>query len=305
MGMGTLKYTDLFAPLEKEALLVNLSDARRLFLEAVEDLHPLCHSVARELFEKKRINAEVRRGKQHGSFCKCLSPRQAPYISVNFRGTIRDLMELAHELGHGIHYMLSSKQSFLNFRIPPLLAETASTFFEILLGRHLMKKEEFRVNHKAIAACRMDRILLTVFRQNVLTRFEQNLHNLRRNGPVSEEEISGLWWDENRRLFGEDVQIPPHYHLGWAYIPHPVHRPFYCYSYVFGNLLSIILHEDYLEQGEGFFERIIQLLSSGSSRAPLELLADIGLYPNEQAFWERAFQYVAPWIDSLDLQEEE
>jgi oligoendopeptidase F len=304
LGIGTLKFTDLYAPLEKEAFLVSFSDARRLVLEAVEDLHPLWRSVARELFEKKRIDAEVRRGKQSGSFCKCLSPSEAPYISLNFRGTIRDLMELAHELGHGMHYRLSSGQSFLNFRIPPIFAETASTFFEIHLSRHLMEKEDFLVYHKAIAACRVDRILLTVFRQNVLTRFEQRLHNLRRNGLISEEKICGIWWDENRRLCGDDLHMPSGYRWGWAYIPHLVHRPFYCYSYIFGNLLSLILHEDYLEQGEGSFEKIIQLLNSGSSKAPMELLTEIGLNPGEEAFWERAFHYVARWIEWLDVHEE-
>jgi oligoendopeptidase F len=151
----------------------------------------------------------------------------------------------------------------------------------------------------------MDRILLTVFRQNVLTRFEESLHNLRSNGPVGGEEIGELWWDENTRLFGEDVQVPSHYRWGWAYVPHLVHRPFYCYNYIFGNLLSLILHKNYQEQGEGFVEKIIQLLNTGSSRGPLELLADIGLHPDDEAFWKRAFQYVARWIDSLDMHEEE
>ena len=298
LGLEKLKHTDIFAPLKEDNLLVSFSDAAKLILEAAENLHPFFYSCVREIFTNSRIDAGVRAGKQNGAFCKSLAPSLESYISMSYAGNISDLMILAHELGHGIHYMLCSEQSYVNFDPPPILAEAASTFMEMAVIDHLMKKKGYRKLRPALLALQIEGIMTTVFRQNVLTRFEQAIHNKCRDHVLSAREICRLWWDENRRFYGEEVEMEPGYRWGWTYIPHFFHRPFYCYSYIFGNLLSIMLFQDYREKGDGFLETIIDLLKAGSSRAPMELIKEMGLDVENKACWEPAFQYMEDLINS-------
>ena len=146
----------------------------------------------------------------------------------------------------------------------------------------------------------MDGIITTVYRQNVLTRFEQAIHRQRQNQLLSTEEICRLWWDENERLYAEDVEMIPEYRWGWAHIPHFIHHPFYCYSYIFGNLLAIVLYQNLQDKGEDFLEGIMDLLSTGSSQSPAEMFARLGLDPGQKFLWEQAFRYVEELIDALE-----
>jgi oligoendopeptidase F len=305
MGLERLKTTDLLAPLSPNTPRVEFARAVQLLMEALEGDHPRLHAIARSAFEEKWIDAEPRPGKQAGAFCKSLVPSLHPYISINYAGTLNDLMTLAHELGHFIHYRLASQQSYLNFDPPPVLAEAASTFMEFMITDHLMKKQEFRPHVPNLLASRMEGILTTIFRQTVITRFEQAIHTLRKDHLLSEEEICRLWWEENERLYKEDVEMPPAYQWGWAYVHHLIHRPFYCYSYIFGNLLSTILFQNYLERGRSFLDKIIRLFSAGASKAPLEILEEVDLDPRPASFWEPAFQYGGRLIDALEMSEKD
>ena len=297
LGLGKLKITDIFAPLKEDNFLVSFSDAMKLILEAAENLHPVFHSFVREIFTNNRIDAGVRAGKQNGAFCKSMAPSLHPYISMSYAGDISDLMTLAHEVGHGIHYRFCSEQSYLNFDPPSILTEAASTFMEMVVIEHLMKKKDYQKLRPALLALQIEGIMTTVFRQNVLTRFEQAIHNKRRDHLLSAREICGLWWDENYRFYGEEVEMTDGYRWGWTYIPHFFHRPFYCYSYIFGNLLSIMLFQNYQEKGDGFLETIIDLFKTGSSRAPIEMIKDMGL-DIENMCWEPALHYIEDLIDS-------
>lgn len=299
LGIKRLKTTDLMAPLKKEALHVDFPRARQLLLEAMGEFHPLFHSIVQEIFKKRWIDAEARKTKQYGAFCKCFSPAQQPYVSISYTGSLHDLMTLTHEMGHGMHYKLASKQSYLNFNPPNVLAETAATFSEIILAEHLMIDEEFHEHLPGILASKIEGFITTIFRQNVLTRFEQAIHRSRMNHPLSTEEICRIWLDENHRLYGKDVEMMSDYRWGWAYIPHIIHRPFYCYSYIFGNLLSIILFQNYEERGAGFLDEITHLFSSGASEAPLDMLSDLGFNPRDKSFWRQAFSYINRLIDAL------
>lgn len=298
LGLGKLKITDIFAPLKEDNHLVSFSDATKIILEAAEDLHPVFHSFVREIFKGNRIDAGVRAGKQKGAFCKSMAPSMHPYISMSYAGDISDLMTLAHELGHGIHYRLCSEQSYMNFDPPPILAETASTFMEIAVIKYLMKKKGYKKLRPALLALQIEGILTTVFRQNVLTRFEQGIHKKCRDHFLSAQEICQIWWDENNRFYGEEVEMIDGYRWGWSYIPHFFHRPFYCYSYIFGNLLSIMLFQNYQEKGGGFLDTIIDLLKTGSSRAPMEMIKDMGLDIGKRSCWMPAFKYMEDLIDS-------
>jgi oligoendopeptidase F len=303
LGVKRLKLTDIFAPLKKERVELSFSRAKKILLNAMKDLHPLFHGIACEVFEKGLIDAEVRDGKQDGAFCKCFAPSQNPYISVHFTGNIKDLLTLAHELGHAIHYRLAAKQSYLNFYPAPVLAETASIFAELIVAHHLKGEEASRIDRSTLISSQIEGILLNVFRQNVLTRFELAVHSLRQHQVITEEEICQLWSQENLRLYGEEVTMIPAYRWGWAYIPHFFHRPFYCYSYIFGSLLSIVLFQNYQDKGSDFLEGIIALLSAGSSRRPLDMLEEMGLDPSQEGFWNQAFRYIGGLINSLEMSE--
>jgi oligoendopeptidase F len=300
LGLEKLKNTDLLAPLDDEGTQIPFSKAREFILEAMEALHPSFHAIVSECFEKEWIDAELGKGKRGGAFCNCFAPSQHPFVLMNYSGNLRDVAILAHELGHGIHYGLASRQSFLNFDPSPILAETASTFNEIVLIQHLLKREDLRAQASTLLSSHLDGIILTIYRQNVLTRFERAIHRQREYQLMRAEKICQLWWEENERLYGENVEMIPAYRWGWAYVPHFIHHPFYCYSYIFGNLLAIILYQNLQDQGEGFLERIMDLLSVGSSQSPVEMLAPLGLDPGQKSFWEQPFRYVEGLIDALE-----
>ena len=300
LDLDKLDTADLWAPLNAEGMRIPFSQARGFVLGAMESFHPLFYTIAHEFFEKDWIDAESRKGKRSGALCRCFAPSQHPFVLMNYTGNLRDVAILAHELGHGIHYQLASKQSFLGFDPSPVLAETASTFSEILLIQHLLKSKASETQTPALLLSHLDGIMVTVYRQNVLTRFEQTIHRGRQNQLLSTEEICQLWWEENERLYGEEVDMIPAYRWGWAHVPHFIHHPFYCYSYIFGNLLAIVLYQHFQDMGEDFSEKIIGLFTTGASQTPVEMLAQLGLDPAQKSLWEQAFRYVGNLIDALE-----
>jgi oligoendopeptidase F len=300
LGLDKLKNFDLWAPLHGGGTQIPFSKAQGFVLGAMETFHPSFHAMAQEFFEKNWVDAESRKGKRSGAFCRCFAPSLHPFVLMNYSGNLRDVAVLAHELGHGIHYRLASRQSFLRFDPSPILAETASTFSEILLIQHLLKSEELYAHVPALLSSHLDGIMVTVYRQNVLTRFEQAIHRQRHNQLLSTEDLCQLWWDENERLYGEDVEMIPDYRWGWAHVPHFIHHPFYCYSYIFGNLLAIALYQNLENKGENFLQKVIRLFSTGASQTPMEMLTQLGLHAEQKSFWFQAFHYVEGLIDALE-----
>jgi len=297
LGLKRLKTFDMSAPIGSAQSMMRISMARKYILDAAADFHPLFHSAASSFFENGWIDTKMRQGKLDGAFCLCFGPGQHPTISMNYAGRLRDALVLAHELGHGIHYRLARKQTYFNFRPPPILEEAASTFMEILLVRHLLEKRTGEVDPGALMAAHLDGIVTTVSRQNVITRFEQSLYRARQDHYLDAEEICGFWRDENAVLFGKNVDMTPPDRWGWAGVPHIFHRPFYCYAYVFGNLLAMALYREWEGGGTAAVEDIIRLLSSGGAEAPVHLLEEMGLTPRKASFWEDAFTYVEDLID--------
>jgi len=300
LGLGKLHYTDQLAPLPGSETRLHFQVARDRILESFQAFDPLFHGYASGFFQEGRIDAEVRPGKQGGGFCRCYGPLQPPYILMHFTGTIRDLTTLAHELGHGIHHCLASAQSYVNFQPPPILAETASTFFETLAVNHLLGEKVHQDLNLPLLAARIEDAIITVFRQNVLTRFECSFYDQRKAQPLSAEAICGLWIEENERLYGEDLEMDPAYRWGWTVVPHFFHRPFYCFSYVFGFLVSLCLLPLGQEQGKGFSRRLARFLEAGASRSPMELLLELGVDPSQNASWENGFQVIERWIDDFE-----
>ncbi len=301
LGLERLKNTDVYAPIESVAESISFAQAQDLIVTAFGRFNEQFAAIALEFFQKRWIDAEVRAGKRGGAFCAALSPEHHPYILCSYTGTGRDVATIAHELGHGIHYSLARRQKLLNYDAPLVLAETASVFAEIVLTRHLLAEAKDQATRRAILCDVLQDIYGTVFRQTALTRFEIAAHAKRQEGILSPDEIGNLWWNEQAKLFGDSVEMLPISRWGWSYIPHFIHSRFYCYSYSFGELLTLALFQRYLDEGEAFIPTYLQLLESGGSQRPEHALGRLGIDINQPEFWDRGFQVIKGFL--ADLQE--
>jgi oligoendopeptidase F len=299
LGLPRLKTSDVYAPLETAPATVGFADAQAMVLDAFAAFAPDFGRLAGDFFARRWIDAEVRPSKRLGAFCATLGPSSNPFVLLSYTGTPRDVATLAHELGHGIHDRLAARQRPLDYETPLTLAETASTFAEMLLVRTLLAREPRPEVRRSLIAGKLDDTLATVFRQTVLTRFEMAAHARRRHGILEAETLGELWWNENARLFGDAVEMLPAYRWGWSYIPHFIHSRFYCYSYVFGELLVLALYQRWLDEGDAFVPRYLELLAAGGSQSPHVLLGRLGIDVDDPTFWERGFAVVASLIDEL------
>ena len=301
LGVERLKTTDVYAPIEGVAESISFAQAQDLIVTAFGRFNEQFAAIALEFFQKRWIDAEVRAGKRGGAFCAALSPAHHPYILCSYTGTGRDVATIAHELGHGIHYSLARGQKLLNYDAPLVLAETASVFAEIVLTRHLLAEAKDQTTRRAILCDVLQDIYGTVFRQTALTRFEIAAHAKRQEGILSPDDIGNLWWNERAKLFGDSVEMLPISRWGWSYIPHFIHSRFYCYSYSFGELLTLALFQRYLDEGAAFIPTYLQLLESGGSQRPEHALGQLGIDINQPEFWDRGFRVIKGFL--ADLQE--
>jgi len=299
LGLPRIALYDQYAPLGKEARPFRYAQARELILEAFESFDPYFRQLAAEFFAKNWIDAEMRNGKRGGAFCASPSPKLHPYILCNYDDHLRDAMTLAHELGHGLHGCLSRKQNYFNYDTPLTTAETASIFSEMLVFDHLLPTVSDRQAQLALSAARIEDVLATVFRQNVLTRFEELAFAARQDRRLTAEALGNLWLDVNRKYYGDAVEIADGYRWGWSYIPHFIHSRFYCYSYVFGQLLVLALYRMYKEQGKRFVPKYLALLEAGGSDSPQALLRPLGVDIHEREFWRKGFEEIAAMLATL------
>jgi oligoendopeptidase F len=219
---------------------------------------------------------------------------------MNFSGTLRDVATLAHELGHGIHFVLAQEQRLVNYHPPLPLAETASVFGEMLLTSHLLKQNPDRQTKIALLCATIEDIIATTCRQVMLTRFEEKLHHERSNGLVTTERICELWTTENARLFGSDVLMIEPYRWGWSYISHFIHTRFYCYAYTFAELLVLSLFRLYQQQGTAFIPTYRQILASGGSLSPADTVAPAGISLETTQVWQQGYALVGDLIAELE-----
>jgi oligoendopeptidase F len=300
LGVERLAITDLYAPLGGENRRLGFAETRALVLDAFRGFSPVFHDLAAEFFERGWIDAAVRPGKQLGAFCAAYAPAGNPFILTSYAGTMRDVTTVAHELGHGIHDRLAARQRYCNYTPPLPLAETASVFAELVLIRHLLARETRPAVRRQLLCTRIEESIATVFRQNVLTRFELAAHEARREGPLTAATLGELWWRENARLYGRSAEMIPPYRWGWSYIPHFIHSRFYCYAYVFGELVVLGLYERYLAEGDAFVPRYLELLTAGGSAAPDRLLARVGIDIADPGFWARSFRVIEALLGELE-----
>ena len=300
LGLPRLQLHDQYAPVSVTLPSCSFPQARQVVLEAFHAFSPQFAEIAERFFVEAWIDAEVRPGKQGGAFCASPSPLLHPYILCNHTDNLRDAMTLAHELGHGLHGWLSRKQTLFNYDTPLTMAETASVFAEFLIFDNLLSRERDPGIQLALLCGKIEDTCATVFRQTVLTRFEQAAFAARRGGRLTVDGIGEAWLAANRPYYGAAVELPGEYRWGWSYIPHIIHSRFYCYSYVFGELLVLSLYRQYKEEGSVFIPKYIRLLEAGGSDSPEVLLTPLGVNIRDSAFWQKGFDELRGLVERAE-----
>jgi oligoendopeptidase F len=300
LGMERLRNCDVYAPVAEAERTFDFKEARALVVDAYSDYDPQFGSIVDAFFSERRVDVLPRIGKSGGAFAMGISPEVPPFLLLNYTGTLRDLATVAHEAGHGLHFVLSQKQTMLNYHAPLPLAETASVFGEMLLTRRMLDNEFDPIVRKSLLCAKIEDIIATTFRQTVLTRFELHLHNERKHGLLSNDRIADIWLQENGKLFGDSVEMIPAYRWGWSYISHFIHSRFYCYSYTFAELLVLALFQKFREDGVGFKPGYRELLESGGSLSPADTARLAGIDINSGDFWQKGYDFLGGLIEELN-----
>ncbi len=300
-GADRLDYWDRNAPLpDSDDRIIAWDEARRTVLDAYAAFSPDMADVGRRFFDHAWIDAQVRPGKASGAFAHPTVPSAHPYLLLNYQGKTRDVMTLAHELGHGVHQVLAGRQGHLMADTPLTLAETASVFGEMLTFRAMLKQTEDRVARRAMLAGKVEDMLNTVVRQIAFYEFEKRVHGERRNGELMAERLGEIWMDVQTESLGPALRFDDNYRVFWSYIPHFVHSPFYVYAYAFGDCLVNSLYATYEDAEAGFAERYLDMLRAGGTLRHRELLAPFGLDASAPEFWSRGLAVVGGLIDELE-----
>jgi oligoendopeptidase F len=301
LGIDVLADYDRYAPVVADDTRVPWSTCRSIVLEAYGAFAPRMREIADQFFTRRWIDAEVRQGKRGGAFSASTVPSVHPYVLVNYTGRLHDVMTVAHELGHGVHQYLSRPQGYLQADTPLTMAETASVFGEMLVFEHLRRAVTDPRQRLGMLCNKIEDTIATVFRQATLTRFEQQLHAARRSeGELSRQRICEIWQTTNAALYGDAVTLTDNYRWWWAYIPHFVHSPFYCYAYSFGELLVLALYEKYRREGSAFVPKYLDLLAAGGSDTPQSLLRRIGVDIEDPHFWQLGLGPFAAMVDEAE-----
>lgn len=297
LRLDRLALYDQYAPVGGELPACTFEEAQRTILRSFEEFSPQFRQIAQDFFTRGWIDAEIRKGKRGGAFCASPSPTVHPYILCNYTDTLRDVMTVAHELGHALHGVLASKQTPFNYDPPLITCETASVFAEFLVFDQMLSRSPDPQVKLALLCGKIEDACATVFRQNVLTRFEQAVFAARSGARLTTEALAEAWLGANGRYYGDAVEMVPGYRLGWSYIPHFIHTRFYCYSYVFGQLLVIALYRMYKEEGRSFIPRYVAFLEAGDSDAPEALLKSLGVDVQDRGFWQKGFDEIRDLVE--------
>ena len=304
MGLDKLQVWDRNAPLPMEAdRTVKWDEAEKIVMDAYGAFDPRMADIAEPFFTKGWIDAGVKAGKAPGAFAHPTVTTVHPYVMLNYLGKPRDVMTLAHELGHGVHQVLAAKQGEFLSDTPLTLAETASVFGEMLTFRKLLAGAKDDTERKVMLAGKVEDMINTVVRQIAFYDFECKLHAARREGELTPEDINALWMSVQGESLGPVFEFMPGYETFWAYIPHFVHSPFYVYAYAFGDSLVNALYTAYTEQGDAFKDKYFDMLSAGGSKHHKELLQPFGLDASDPAFWNKGLSMIEGFIDELEAME--
>ncbi|CAN5264404.1 M3 family oligoendopeptidase [soil metagenome] len=300
-GRDHLNHWDRNAPLpDRPTQTIPFAGARDTVLSAYGAFAPEMASIAKRFFDGRWIDAPVRPGKAPGAFAHPTVPSAHPYVLLNYQGKVRDVMTLAHELGHGVHQVLAGPQGALMSQTPLTLAETASVFGEMLTFRALLAGAADQRERKAMLAAKVEDMINTVVRQVAFYAFERKVHTERRAGELTAERLGELWMSVQGESLGPAIKLHPGYETFWSYIPHFIHSPFYVYAYAFGDCLVNSLYAEYEERPAGFQDKYFAMLKAGGTKHHKELLAPFGLDATAPAFWQKGLDVIDRLITELE-----
>ncbi len=300
-GVEALDYWDRNAPLpEDDDRVIAWEEAVDTVLDAYDAFSPDMAAVGRRFFDNAWIDAPVRSGKAPGAFAHPTVPSAHPYLLLNYQGKTRDVMTLAHELGHGVHQVLAAPQGALMSDTPLTLAETASVFGEQLTFRALLARETAPERRRVMLASKVEDMINTVIRQVAFCEFERRVHDERREGELTPDRLGEIWLDIQTESLGPAFRQNDEYRIYWSYIPHFIHSPFYVYAYAFGDCLVNALYAVYQDAEEGFQAKYFDMLRAGGTLRHQELLAPFGLDASDPAFWSKGLGVIGGFIDELE-----
>jgi oligoendopeptidase F len=301
LGLDRLADYDRMASVADEEVAVDWPDATDLVLRSFHDFSPVLGDLAQRFFDEHWIDAPVRPNKRGGAFCAYTTPTVHPFVMLNYTGRRRDVLVLAHELGHGLHATLARPRGPLEQHTPLTVSETASVFGETLVFRRLLDAADTPKSRLALLAENIEGSIATVFRQTAMNRFEDLVHSARRNeGELSVERLGELWHESQAEMLGDAVEMTEGYRTWWSYVPHFIGTPGYVYAYAYGQLLALSVYRRFTEEGEGFVPRYLELLSAGGSRSPEELAAIAGLDLEDPSFWTKGLDLVREQLDAAE-----
>ena len=299
LGMDKLRRYDVYAPVTSATKEYSFGNAAEMVLDSFHEFDPRFASAAMKVVQEKHIDSEVRVGKRSGAFCATVTPDLTPWVLVNYQGRSEDVATLAHELGHAIHSLLASDHSIFTQHACLPLAETASTFGEMMLVDRLLEEESDENVRRDLLFKQVDDSYATIMRQAFFALFEQQAHEMVNNG-ASVDELSAAYLENLNIQFGDSLDISEEFKWEWVSIPHIYHVPFYVYAYAFGQLLVLSLYKQFKEEGASFKPRYIKILSSGGSEAPEKILSDAGVDIRQASFWQGGFDVIERLVKQLE-----
>jgi oligoendopeptidase F len=296
---GKLRRYDIYAPLASSDKKFDYDAATRMVFDSFRSFDPQLADLAQRVFDQDHVDSEVRKGKRDGAFCWSVLPEMTPYILLNYQGRARDVATMAHELGHAIHGMLASHHNSFTFRSSLPLAETASTFGEMMLTDKLLSEEKDESVRREILFKQIDDAYATIMRQCYFALFEKQAHDMiQKNASVSD--LAAAYLENLKEQFGDSVDVSEEFQWEWVSIPHIYHTPFYVYAYAFGQLLVLSLYQQFKSEGESFKPKYLKILSAGGSEAPAKILADAGIDIRSAQFWQGGFDVLDKLVSELE-----
>ena len=299
LGVEKLRRYDIYAPVVEAEKPFEYASAAEMVLDSFSEFEPKVGELARRVFEDDRIDSEVRKGKRAGAFCWSVLPDMTPWVLLNYQGRARDVATMAHELGHAIHSMLASDHSTFTFHSSLPLAETASTFGEMMLTDRLLEEESDEDVRRDILFKQVDDAYATIMRQSYFALFEKQAHEMVvKNASV--DEIAVAYMENLKEQFGDSLELSDEFKWEWVSIPHIYHTPFYVYAYAFGQLLVLSLYQQFKQEGESFKPKYLKILSAGGSEAPARILSEAGIDIESAEFWQGGFDVVDGLVKQLE-----